>query len=392
MTFPLAVGLSLVAAGLLLLPARPASAGAILKINDDSEINLGFRLQTQWYSTQKDLDGDGSYEQFNDFKIRRGRIRLGADVTKWVSMFLQTEFSEGAGSGGDVRLIDGFLKVKPHKLANLIVGMNMAPSSRQALTSSGGLMGIDRPGLVYKALTWGTRYRSAFTNTNYDDGDAGLKGAVDVRDMGATLFGSSSFTEQAHFKYYLGIYDGIQNAEEDKPRIAGRAQFNFFDAEGGYYGLSTYLGKKKTVGIGASFDTQADVDVDASGDNIDYRFYSVDLFADYPVGPGTATFEAAYEMLDLDDFNEAAEGKGFYAQTGYFINNWQPWLGYETWDSDDSDDVGSFDTWKLGVSYFLKGHNANIKAGYEQFKSKENIGSSEEDTVGTFLVGLYVTY
>ncbi len=78
-------------------------------------------------------------------------------------MFLQTEFAEEAGTGADMRIIDAFVTLKPHKLAYLYLGENMAPVLRQNLTSSGGLMAVDRPAVIYKNLTWGTRALRSIT-------------------------------------------------------------------------------------------------------------------------------------------------------------------------------------------------------------------------------------
>lgn len=393
---------SIVLLSILALFSGNAMAGAKIKINDDASINLGFRLQTLYLNTDSDLNGDGSFETLDDFKIRRARIRLGADVTKLFSLFLQTEFSQGVGSGGDVRMIDAFLKVKAHKLATFVIGENMAPVTRQNLTSSGGLMTVDRPGISYKNLTWGTRALSTFSNVTYSDGDAGLRGDVDVRDLGITLFGSTSIQDDVHVKYYLGIYDGIQNASQDKERFVGRIQVNFFDAEPGYYGLSTYLGKKKTVGIGAAFDSQSSVDIDtATSKVIDYSMYTFDVFTDYPVGDGTLTFEAAIVNLDLDDATtltgtsknaQQSQGSGWYVQAGYYINKWQPWVEYETWDSDAASQKGDYDSYRVGLTYFYAGHNANFKVGYEHFEADVNFTGKTEKEINTLVAGVYITY
>lgn len=382
--------------------AGMAQAGAEIKISEDAKIDLGFRLQTLYINTERDLDNSGSFETDNDFKVRRARIRLGADVTDMVGIFLQTEFSEDeAGTGGDVRLIDAFVKVAPNPWLQLIGGENMAASLRQNLTSSGALMAIDRPGIIYKNLTWGARSLHTFSNATYADSDSGLRGTVDVRDMGATLFGEGGVADNVSLKYYLGIYDGVQQPapnDKDNLRYAARVQVNLFDPEPGYYNLSTYLGKKKTVGFGLTYDSQDDVVVGS-----DYTEWSIDAFTDYPVGPGSLTVEAAYINLDLDDNNpvlQKAEGDGFYIQGGYFWNNWQPWLEYETWSSEAANDLGSYDCFRFGVSYFLKGHNANVKAGYEIFNTDQNftyeVGGSRipstEDSINSFVVGLYVTY
>ncbi len=398
-----------VVVSVLLMPlmAGSAGAGAMIQINDDAKIDLGFRLQTLYLNTDRDLDGDGKFEKIDDFLIRRARFRLGADINKNVGIFLQTEFSQDAGSGGDVRLIDAFVKYKIAKFATIIFGENMAPVTRQNLTSSGGLMAIDRPGITYKNLTWGTRALSTFSTATYDDSDAGLRGDVDVRDLGITLFGSTSFSESSHLKYYLGVFDGIQKAGKDSERVAGRVQYNIFDAEPGYYGLSTYLGKKKTIGIGAAFDVQSNVADDlATGTTVDYSMSTVDVFAEIPVGSGTLTAEGAFIDMDLEDAVQLdalgdgsdlrdanqSQGDGYYIQAGYLISKWQPWIEFENWDADAASGKGSFDTSRVGLTYYIEGHNANIKVGYELFSSDALIGSTSEDEIQTVAVGFYVTY
>ncbi len=401
--------------GLLFFGIGGAQAGAKLKIDEESNIDLGFRLQTLFISTEKDLNSDGSFESVGDFKVRRARVRLTGNVTDKISMFLQTEFSEEAGSSAaDMRIIDAFMTWKLSNWHQIVTGELMAPALRQNLTSSGALLAIDRPGIVYKSLTWGTRAVAAFTNQALSDTDPGRKGKVDVRDMGVTLFGSGSIGGNMSLKYYAGMYDGIQdsaNTGTDSERYTARVQLNFGDPEPGYFSLSNYLGKKKTIGVGVAYDTQADIDQDAliPGKNVDYTLYTADGFVDHPIGGGTLTVEGAYIKLDLDDATvvkvidpgpppvtanfdtKQTAGDGFYVQAGYLMNNWQPWAAWETWGSDAANNVGSFDALRLGFSYFMKGHNANIKAGYEILNTDWNI-TGTEDKINTFVVGLYVTY
>ena len=126
-----------------------------------------------------------------------------------------------------------------------------------------------------------------------------------------------------------------------------------------------------------------------------------------PVGPGSTTFEAGYSNLDLEDSTslrdsasgppknaKETEGKGFYVQSGYYLENLnlQPWALYERWYSDASDDAGSWSAWRVGVSYFIKGHNANIKVGLERFSAAEKIGGSADKNIDTFLIGFYISY
>lgn len=390
----------------------PSWAGVKVKIDEDSSLELGFRLQTQFLSsTNANADSSGDHEE--KFTIRRASIRVGGNVTKWVKFFLQIGNNDEPGTdndASDVEVIDAYINLHLHDLAQIILGGHMVPSSRQHLTSSGALMAIDHPGITGYNLTWGLNGGAVFNTAAFEDGDLDLEGDVNLRDLGATFFGSFSLNDMLHAKYYVGAYNGIhfRNDGDDKERIAARVQLNFLDPEPTYYNLSTYLGQKKTIGIGASVDHQQRIAHDVvDNNNVNYTFYSVDAFADIPVGPGSATVEAGYSNLDLDNSTalrdsdsgvprngKETQGQGFYVQSGYFINNLnlQPWALYESWYSDASDDLGSWSAWRVGLSYFIKGHNANIKVGFEQFRSDQDIGGVTDQDIESFLIGFYVSY
>jgi Phosphate-selective porin O and P len=393
--------------------ANAAMGAAVVKIDDEAQVKIGFRVQPLVVITDKDIDGDGEFEQEVDFKVRRGRLRLGADVNEFVSAFMQTDVGSGEdGNGFDFRVIDAWVSLKVDDLLKIVAGENMAPASRQNLTSSGASMTMDRTGITYKTLTWGTRSVTGFANNTFVDADAGLRGDVDVRDLGVTLFGGTQINDSLHIKYYAGIYDGIQEAGEDNLRYAGRVQLNMFDAEPGYYNSATYMDGKKTIGIGFSIDGQEEVAASADKGLVDYGFYTVDVFGNLPAGPGYITFEAAYENLDLDDATaldhdgdgfgvgatatkdaSQAQGDGYYVQVGYYINKLQPWVDYEKWNSDSATGKGGYDMYRLGATYFFKGHNANVKAGYEKLNADETIsGTTSEDSIESIVAGIYVTY
>ena len=56
--------------------ASIASGAAHIEIDDQSSIDIGFRLQPLLIVTESDLDGDGVFDTDTDFKVRRGRLRL----------------------------------------------------------------------------------------------------------------------------------------------------------------------------------------------------------------------------------------------------------------------------------------------------------------------------
>ncbi len=374
---------------LLLLGAGAAQAGfKLVDADGNQKIDLGFRLQVLGISTERDLDGDGDYESFDDFRIRRARFRLKGTVNKHFGMFFQTDVG-----GNDIVMIDAYIHLQKDAKFQAFLGQHLAPTSRQTITSSGALLAMDRPGLIYKALTWGGRALTTFNTATYGDSDSGIRGPAQVRDTGVTLFGVNT-GDGSHFKWYAGIYDGTSAAGTDSERLTGRFQFNFGDPEPSYYSIATYLGKKDTMGFGASYDTQSDV-AGSRTPQTDYTYWNVDFFVEKPTGGGGAlNIEGAYHDLDLDGANLQSQGDGFYVQGGLLMNGgkWQVWGLYENWSADAASGKGSYDLWRTGFSYFMKGHNANFKVGYENFSADANIGSSNEDSIGSLVVGLYTTY
>jgi len=397
------LGLVLLSSCALIFSGASVQAG--VKIKDEKSgtvVDLGGRLQ---YLT---LFNDSSFDNDVEYKVRRARIRLGITPHPWWKMFLQTEFANeaGASSGGDVRLIDAFITFKPRDWFQLIGGERMAPVSRQNLTSSGALMTVDRPGSNNYVLTWGLRGQTQFNNSAVSGTRGGSVGDVSVRDLGVTLFGSTSTSDKLHFKYYAAASEGSVDRVDDKERFSARAQVNYGDAEPGYFGLSTYLGKKQTLGFGVGYDTQDDIAVDSvTGDSVDYKYWTVDAFVEQPVWKGTLTFEAGYSDLDLDDTQnplgsaigdplsgavnaDQTQGSGYYAETGFYYNKWQPWLMYESWDADGNNDAGDWTNYRIGLSYFFAGHNANVKVGYENTDNK----TPGQNDIQTFVLGAYITF
>ncbi|MFA9460247.1 porin [Thiohalorhabdus methylotrophus] len=405
--------------GAALLPglvAAPAMAGGAIDIDGESRLNLGLSLQAHYLRNDSDLEADPANE--NRFTVRRARFRLGMQVTEEVGAFLQTEYgtTEG-GVGAEMRLIDAFIRYTPHPWARFYVGENMAPTTRQHLTGHGSMLAFDRPAIINKELAWGSKAKTALQNSTLPGTDAGLGTSAGVRDKGVTLFGSGPLIGALSAKYYLGAYEGSKYRVEDEERFSGRVQVNLGDPEPGYYEGSTYLGRKRTVALGAAFDRQRGVAADAAGDPVDYAAYTVDLFLEQPLGPGSLSAETAWQSMELDGTTgflweaddglpqvrldddavtaEQAAGEGFYVQAGYFVQQgdresrgWQPWALYEEWTSEADGDAGSFTSYRYGLTYFIKGSRANIKAGYEVTEPR----AKGADTITTAGLGFFVFY
>lgn len=397
--------MALVAVALALAVPLTAHAAKI-QVDEQTSFEVGLRLQTQVFSTEANVDpADPEFERQNSLLIRRARLKFRGNYSSWLTAYIQGDYEEQAGTSSDMRIIDAYLLVKPHPLAWLYVGQNMVPALRSNVTSSGGFLALDRPGMAYRSLTWGARNKYAFTNTTFGDSNSRLlsQGRANVRDLGVTLFGNRSFTESAHLKYYLGVYDGVQSANANNLRYTGRVQVNLLGKETGYYNDGTYLGEKRTIGIGASYDTQNAVALDqATAKKVNYKLYSFDLFTEMPLPVGSLTAELGYSNLDLGGGGTLAtsggtalgsasqsQGSGIYGQVGYFVKNLQPWVGYESWTSDGAQKLGSFKAYRAGANYYLRGLDIKVVAGYERFEPEVALSGGAQDTVQTFILGLY---
>lgn len=392
-----------------------ARGQAKIQINDDASLTAGFLLQT--FALHNDAALVPPQNE-DEVRVRRARLRLQLDVTPHVSGNLQTDFAndnlrdpnQTGLTGGDMRVIDAYATVKPNDAFQFLLGEHVAAASRQNATAAGNPMTWDRPLQNNKTLTWGTRSVGALQTRTLNNTSAGLKGDVDVRDLGATWFGFHKISDLLSAKHYLGAYQGSDQAYEDDKRFTGRVQVNVFDAEPKYFNNATYYGGKKTVALGASYDGQQKAAKEIeSGNGVDYEWYTLDAFGDLPLGPGSLTLESAYNELDLggagllaargseDPLSKTAakqaEGSGYYVQAGYFIpkigdlpGGWQPWVLFDSWDAGLP--AGSYEAVRVGLTYVWKGHNANLKLAYERLSPEES-SQPEVDTVG---LGLYLLY
>lgn len=390
-------------AGLLLgLAAGTAEAGAKVTIKDDAYLDLGFRLNYVTMLTQSDIDGDGTWDTSLQHRVRRGRLRVKAVANPWFSAFVQTEVADDeVAAGVDMRLFDAYLTVVADPWAQFYIGQHIAPVSRQMLTGSNAHLAMDRPGITTHSPNWGNRSVYRFSTATLPGSSAGIStGEAPPRDVGITLFGAGAIGEQASLKYYLGTYNGVVAEGENSERITARAQVNFFEAEDGYSNSSTYLGTKKTVGLGASLDLMPKIanveDENGADDTADYTGISADAFLEWPVGAQTLSAEVGIVLPDFGDFFANATGTGIYGQAGLLVAQvWQPWAEFETFASDADDDRGSYNAFRLGITRYIAGQAANVKLGVEVLSAETPLiaeGTESEDSALTAALGFFTTW
>jgi len=380
-----------------------------VSIADNIDLSIFGRLQPVYYHTSTD-EPVYADRDVNDFRLRRARLLVKGTMDGWASFVVQTGYSEEPESGSaGARIVDAYVHLAPSAAVQILAGEFLAPASRQNLTYAGTLMAFDNPGVTYKSLSWGGRALTRMSSQTIAATDSGLRGSVDVRDTGVLFFGNDGTQERGlHYKYYLGVFDGARSA--DSERISTRVQINLGDPEPAYYQKSTYYGGLDTVGLGLSVDTQTAVAQELeTGNEIDYRFYSADVFMEKPLASQALSLEAAWLKLELDDaltlvdpFESdmsksqlgsglAAQGTGFYLQAGLTVEQWQPWLEYEAWNSDAEASIGDYSSYRVGLTYIFSKFQAEFKIGFEHAESDHAIVGNAK-SLNTLASGLFITF
>jgi hypothetical protein len=171
--------------------------------------------------------------------------------------------------------------------------------------------------------------------------------------------------------YRVGLFQGVRNpqtatevASKNFFRMAARLQVNLLDPETAFFYQGTYLGAKKVLSFGGSYDFQDT-----------YKAFSVDAFADLPIGPGVFSGQAAYAYWDGNTFiptfrkQKAAFGEVGYTFAGLRLcpilrleHLWAPTAAAGGTTPDQTRYAG-------GLAWFAYGHSSNLKAFYTRIQT-----------------------
>jgi len=360
---------------LVLFFAAPARAQAIVKVNDDVFMRLGFQLQA-WGDWQQDTTPTAGYAQ--NLYLRRVRFLLAGQTAKDVSFFFQTDdpnlgksTQTVAGGAGGKSLGTGFIVQDAYlewAIANefrINGGLILIPLCRNCNSSAVNLVTMDYG-------TWSFQ-ESASTQSSVG------------RDTG---FQAKGYLGDDHLEYRAGVYSGFRApGVKNSFRYSGRLQYDVFDVEKVQFYPGTYFGKKKILAIGAGYDAQSD-----------YSAYAGDIFFDFPVGQGNGiTAQADYIHYDggtTFGFDAPAATKSaalykqndIYAEAGFFIGSPKvmPFIRYEQQKYADDVNKGLNRTnYAAGFGWYPYGSNFNIKAGYTRREAPDNlnVASTNQYTV-----------
>ncbi len=340
----------LVMAGL----ALPAAAQSPLQIKtDNSSVKFGLLLQPQFETLgSPTLDGDSK-----NFFIRRTRFLVGGTIgTDW-EYFFETDSAnmgkaDGSGTktGATMVVQDAVITYKAKDEFKLDVGLILIPFAHNSVQSAASL------------LSWDYYSYSFLQN-------AGMTTNVG-RDLGVQARGMIA----KHLEYRLGVFQGKKAPQvaatsttpglansRNAMRVAGRLQYNVFDAETGMFYAGTYGGARKILSFGVGYDKQDE-----------YTGTAFDVFFDWPLAnKDVITVQANQVNFDGKTWIALPKTAGTSVEAGYRFSalKFSPIFRYEkrTFDVNTTTNLNETRVGG-GLAFWLKGHNTNVKVFYMQIK------------------------
>jgi hypothetical protein len=258
-------------------------------------------------------------------------------------------------TGGTITLLDVIAQFDLHDAFHLWLGRMLVPSDRSNFSGPYFMSAWNYPG-IYSVP--GKGFAVVAPKSDYLG-----------RSVGATAWGQ--FLD-GMVKYYVGSYQ-LDNPNVS-PLFSGRVNIALLNPEPGYYHGSTYYGTKNIVAIGIGAQAQSNGSsraiTDAAGnvtgmESKNFYELNADILAEYNVGGGTLTGEAAF--YKFSGFAPVAPvDTSFFVLGSYLLpfevggGRFQPLVRYQATKTPDMNITDAF------ISYVLRGPFMRIHAGYQR--------------------------
>jgi hypothetical protein len=349
------VSISTLLAVVFTIMAGAAYAQATIRVGEDVSIRFGTLLQG-WGDWTQDPVSEG-YSQ--NLYLRRARLLVGGQVARNITFFIETDnpnlgrAPKALGSG--FILQDALAEVKLSDPLTISAGLMFVPFCRNCIQSAATLLSLD-----YSSFS--------FLATPATQSSVG-------RDIG---FQAKGYFNGNRIEYRVGAFQGFRAAGSRNPlRGVGRLQINLFEPETpGIFYTGTYLGTKRVLAIGGGIDMQA-----GPGDN--YRAWTIDAFLDHPLSDSVSvTAQVDYFAYDGGQtFATLAEQTAIFAEAGLYFKpaRLMPFVKFETqnFDAAATSDIARY---QAGFTYYISGHNANLKVAYSRLNPDVGDASNQFTT------------
>jgi hypothetical protein len=312
--------------------------------NAEKKQSLKFGLLAQGRAdfTETVLDGEDITQQ--DLYLRRLRILMGGTFGDRWSFFLETDNpnlgkadSTGKKGASDIYIQDAVLTYSWKDNHHVDVGMLLCNGSHNMMQGATTLLPVD-----YGPYS--------FVSSTPMDLRVG-------RDYGVRARG---YPLDKHLEYRVEVLQGNRSEPNRPLRTTGRVVWYPFEAETGLFYSGTNFGKKKLLAIGATYDTQSDYDLMAA-----------DVYWDWPIGKNGLTLQADWITEDGGDVAPSLTEQDLMLVEGAFHFNGiklSPFVQYQDRNFDD-DATADQSTYQVGLAWWWKGHNRNLKVGWGQSES-----------------------
>ncbi len=374
---------------------RPARAGPMLKIDDESWLRINYEMQLYgpWRDTGSGPDGRGDT---TDVFFRRNRLTLLGQVTDRIG-FVASVQHQGDRRIQDITvseqptrsfdILDAFVTAEIHDAFKLRAGLTKDQLVREHNEGCFFPLSVDRSLFVYTPLPRVSR------------------------DYGVVAWGNAL---QSRVQYRLAAMKGNDDGADpsNSLRYTARAHVTLLEPESSLVYRGTYLGEKKVLTFGAGYQLEPDAvygNVAAETLSKSYHAWTLDGFFEYPIPAGTFTLSAAYLHVDFDgaygggdpdprSVGIDGEKKGWYAKAGYLLpmklgkGSAQVYVRFESWRFAEL--AGLVDQemrwFAAGVNYFLKGQDVRVTLeGSRNDFVREDAGSRDFVTVTAMLQTLF---
>jgi hypothetical protein len=341
-------------AAFAMLPVINAYAGGTITFGEDKSVSIGFGMRTSFSSVEDGAPNGTSRSE--DFSLDSARIYLSGSLNKYIKGMFNTE-KDIAGEG--FQPIDANVQIEIMPELTIWAGRFLSPSDRANMAGPYYSLG----GGYWSGIASRYGYNGGYIGR--DDGVAVVGSLLD----GKLAYAFGAFEGNTAFKI-APVMVGTRTGS-DGLMYAGRLQYDFWDAEPGYYGTGNYLGGKDILAIGIAGRTQKNGSYSTTATG-DYSSYSVDfLLEKKDLGPGALSIEAAAYHYDTDDVFLSEQGDAYSAGIGYIFNQkvgwgqFQPFVRYQKFSPDNNIDTRKYD---LGVNYIIDGYNAQVSGMYSSTK------------------------
>jgi hypothetical protein len=335
-----------------------AQAGATINFGEDKSVSVGFGMRESFTSAEN--GAPNGTDRSSDFNLDSARLFFGASLNKNIKGMLNTEWD-----GDKIRILDaaGQFAISPE--LNIWAGRLLSPS--------------DRANMAGPYYSLGGGYWAGVASRYGYNG-----GIFRGRDDGVVVWGNAG--EGGKLGYSFGAFEGhtfgigsLTQSQakaagvkaDDSLMYAGRVQYDFWDAEPGYYGTGNYIGGADILAIGVAGRYQKD-GILTIAQNGKYSAYNVDFLLEKRIkGSGAVALEAAYYDYDTDDIIKSEQGKAYSAGASFIFEDkvgwgkFQPFARWQKFSADTNIDTKQIDA---GVNYIIDGYNAQISAVYSKTK------------------------